>query len=76
MSKFRSPSPPRETPPLELLKSRVDMILNEQDRMKVSNKSELENINNRLKYLEDRLDLMIEGDRDEYHAMSSTNKGK
>jgi hypothetical protein len=76
MSKFRSPSPPRETPPLELLKIRVDRIVDEQDRMKVSNKSELENINNRLKYLEDRLDLMIETYRDEYHARFSTNKGK
>lgn len=76
MSKFRSPSPPRETPPLELLKIRVDRIVDEQDRMKVSNKSEFENINNRLKYLEDRLDLMIETYRDEYHARFSTNKGK
>lgn len=76
MSKFRSPSPPRETPPLELLKIRVDRIVNEQDRMKTNIISQLEEMKKQIKYLEDRLDLMIETYRDEYHSMSSTNKGK
>ncbi len=76
MSKFRSPSPPRETPPLELLKSRVDCIVIELDTMKRDLKSNLEKMKKDIKYLEDRLDLIIEMYRDEYHTMSSTNKGK
>jgi len=61
---------------LEKLQSRVDMIVNEQDRMKTNINSQLEEMKKDIKYLEDRLDLMIETYRDEYHARFSTNKGK
>jgi predicted RNase H-like nuclease (RuvC/YqgF family) len=70
------PSPLTRAPPLELLKSRVDCIVRELDTMKRDLKSSLEEMKKDIKYLEDRLDLMIETYRDEYHAMSSTNKGK
>ena len=70
------PSPVTRAPPLELLKSRVDCIVNEQDRMKRDLKSNLEEMKKDIKYLEDRLDLMIETYRDEYHAKFSTSKGK
>ena len=52
------------------------MIVNEQDGMKTNINSQLEEMKKDIKYLEDRLDRMIETYRDEYHAMSSTNKGK
>jgi uncharacterized protein YicC (UPF0701 family) len=52
------------------------MIVNEQDRMKTNINSQLEEMKKDIKYLEDRLDLMIETYRDEYHARFSTNKGK
>jgi len=73
------PSPVTRAPPLELLKSRVDMILDEQDRMKAYIKTELQEIKDNITYLENRLDLMIKEDRDAFHdnhAKSSTNKGK
>ncbi len=44
--------------------------------MKRDLKSNLEKMKKDIKYLEDRLDLIIEMYRDEYHTMSSTNKGK
>ena len=55
------------------------MILDEQDRMKAYIKTELQEIKDNITYLENRLDLMIEAYRDEYHANDakfSTNKGK
>lgn len=64
---------------LEKLQSRVDMILDEQDRMKAYIKTELQEIKDNITYLENRLDLMIKEDRDAFHdnhAKSSTNKGK
>lgn len=61
---------------LEQLQSRVDMIVDEQDRMKTNINSQLEGMKKEIKYIGDRLDRMIETYRDEYHAMYSTNKGK
>ena len=68
--------PRRPLSELEKLQSRVDMIVDEQDRMKANITSQMEEMKKDIKYLEDRLDLMIETYLDEYHAMSSTNKGK
>ena len=55
------------------------MILDEQDRMKAYIKTELQEIKDNITYLEYRLDLMIDEDRDAFHANRakfSTNKGK
>lgn len=55
----------RPTPPLELLKTRIDFIVREQDEIK-----------KQIRYLYERLDRMIEAYRDDFHARSSTSKGK
>ena len=64
---------------LEILQSRVDMIVGEQDRMKTNITSELEEMKKDIKYLEGKLDSMIDVYREHFHAnhaKSSTNKGK
>lgn len=75
----RRPTPPLQTPPLQLLKIRVDRIVEEQDEMKANITSELEKMKKNIKYLEGKLDDLIDIYREHFHAnhaKSSTNKGK
>lgn len=66
----------RPTPPLQLLKIRVDRIVKEQDEMKANITSELEKMKKDIKYLEGKLDDLIDIYREHFHSKSSTNKGK
>ena len=66
----------RPTPPLQLLKIRVDRIVKEQDEMKANITSELEKMKKDIKYLEDKLDEMIDIYREYFHSKSSTSTKK
>lgn len=66
----------RPTPPLQLLKNRVDMIVKEQDEMKASVKSELQDIQDNIAYIMGKLDDLIEIYREHFHSKSSTNTDK
>ena len=68
--------PRRPRSELEKLQSRVDMIVKEQDEMKDNITSELEKMKKDIKYLEDKLDSMIDIYREHFHSKSSTSKGK
>ena len=66
----------RPTPPLQLLKIRVDRIVKEQDEMKANITSKLEKMKKDIKYLEDKLDEMIDIYREYFHSKSSTSTKK